>query len=228
MGSDKGPHELFQGILEAANEHDPALFFTVIATPAVIQELAPLSSSISSIRFQPVQEVIAMNDEPIRAVKTKSASSMVIGIKLLKKKKIDAFLTCGHTGALITSASLSLPKIPHIRRPALLVSLPSATGFISVIDVGGNLHSKAELLYQYAEMGQAFHKKAYKMERPKIGLLNIGVESRKGTLVLQEAFKLLSSHPDFIGNIEAQGAFSGGVDVLVTNLNSARGSANRT
>lgn len=218
MGSDTSPAELFPAVIQAAQEWGREATFLVLAAPGTIVELKEQlkGSSVPDIRFQTTEEVISMGDEPIEAVRQKKNSSLVRGVRLLRKKKIDALVTTGNTGALITAASLLLTKTPGIRRPALLAALPSAKGFVSVIDVGGNVQCKASLLYQYAILGSRYHRQAYGIDIPQIGLLNIGNESKKGTLEHQEAFRLLSGLSGFRGNVEGREVFSGEIDVLVT------------
>lgn len=214
MGSDRSPQELFKAVIQAAEAY-PHLVFVVLATESAIQELKPLTSA-KNIHFYLVKEVIGMEEEPVRAIRTKRNSSLVVGIRLIKKSKLKAFVTTGNTGALIAAASVSLEKLPGIKRPALLATLPSVKGCVSVIDAGGSVLCKAPLLYQYALMGADYHRQIYGINAPRIGLLNVGNESKKGTLEHQEAFRLLSSHSGFVGNVEGREIFEGKVDLLVT------------
>lgn len=209
MGSDTSPHELFKATLAAAKELGPQVSFLLFAKEQYWAEGLP-------IEFQLTQEVIHMADEPVQAIRSQKSASLVLGIKALKNKKIDAFISAGNTGALIAAASLFLPKLPGIKRPALLAFLPSKKGWVSVIDVGGNVQCKASLLHQYALLGIEHHRAAFGIEIPRVGLLNIGHESKKGTAEHQEAFELLSSLPNFIGNVEGRDVFFGDVEVLVT------------
>lgn len=214
MGSDRSPVELFPAVLAAAWESSTS--FVVLASDEAIALCKDACMGRKEIRFQPIHDIIEMTDDPIKAVREKKGSSLVQGVRLLKRKKVDAFITAGNTGALITAASLILNKLPGVKRPALLAVLPSATGFISVIDIGGNVQLKAAHLYQHALLGQAYHRKAYGTSIPKVGLLNVGYESKKGTREHQEAFALLSTLEGFIGNVEGRDVFSGKIDVLVT------------
>lgn len=215
MGSDRSHKELFEGVLKASRAYDSSHTFLVIATESAIQEIEEAYGK-TPIRFHKASEVILMTDEPLYAIKHKKNSSLLVGARLLKKKKIDALVTTGNTGALITAASLCLPKFPGIKRPALLATLPSAKGYVSVIDAGGTVQLRASLLHQYAKLGATYHRIVYGIDAPKLGLLNVGNESKKGTLEHQEAFKLLSSLPGFVGNVEGRGIFDGSIDVLVT------------
>lgn len=232
MGSDRSHQELYEAVLQAAQVYGASAQFLVFATPEAILDCESKGSH-KSIRFHRVKEVIFMTDDPVKAVRHKKSSSLVEGMRFLKQKKINALVSTGNTGAIVTSASLTLNKLPDIKRPALIAAIPSDKGYLSVLDVGGSVQLKASLLYQYALLGSKYHQAAFGVESPRIGLLNVGRESKKGTLVHQEAFQLLSSLPDFVGNVEGRQLFDGTVDVLVTDgftgnvlLKSAEGVSN--
>lgn len=229
MGSDSSPSVLFKAVIQAAELLGPSNSFVLFATQEVVdklsQEYHPALSSLHSapIIFHIVTEEITHNDEPLYAVRHKKGSSLILGIRLLKKRQIDAFVSAGNTGALIASSTLSLRMIPGIDRPALLAIMPAKNGRLAVLDVGGNVACKAKHLAQFAKMGAAFQRCNYHIQKPRIGLLNIGVESKKGTSELRQAYQLLSessldpqARMEFAGNIEAREVFKGKIDVLVT------------
>lgn len=234
MGSDTSPIVLFDAVLQMAEELDQSSSLIVLATHEVVQELVRIphptlsSPHTGRIIFHVVTEVITMGDEPLYAVRHKKASSLVTGIRLLKKRHIDAFISTGNTGALITSATLSLSLLPGIRRPALLSLFPTKRGAVAVVDVGGNVSCKAHHLVQFAHMGAAYQRCRLGIEAPVVGLLNIGVESKKGTSELRQVYQTLEAQSKalevdgkpkyihFYGNIEGREVFQGKVDVLVT------------
>lgn len=216
MGSDRSPVELYEAVHHAA-KLNPAFQFIIILTEQALLEIG--AKLPPNIKAKVTPDVITMGDEPLRAIKNKKASSLLVGVKMVKKKKIDALITAGNTGALIASATLSLRKNPNIKRPALLATLPTLKGPVSVLDVGGTVQCKAPLLAQFASLGVEYHRKAYSIPRPRFGLLNIGVESKKGTSERQVAYELLeklSIDGTFIGNVEGRDLFSGNIDVIVT------------
>lgn len=226
MGSESSPHILFESVLKAYQQLD-GTDLIVFATPQVVDSLltsfnpASFSSKAPArIQFQRVSEVIEMADAPLTSIRQKKNSSLVVGIKFLRKRQIDAFVSAGNTGALIASAALSLPLLPGIRRPALLATLPTKKGYVAVIDVGGNVSCKAQHLVQFAQIAAAYQRCAQGIAVPKVGLLNIGVESKKGSSELQQAYQtlqgLVSDRMQFIGNIEGRELFQGKADVLVT------------
>jgi len=224
MGSDRSPHVLFDAVIQSAKQLDPSVELLVITTKECAESFASRvpTTSAAKIEFYFAPDVINMRDEPLLAVRHKKGSSLVVGVKLLKKKALDAFVTSGNTGALITCATLMLPFFPGIRRPALLALLPTETGSVAVIDVGGNVSCKAHHLVQFAEMGLAFQSCHRGIEKPRIGLLNIGIESKKGTREVQQAYQVLKEKEEqgaplhFVGNVEGREVFQGKVDLLVT------------
>jgi glycerol-3-phosphate acyltransferase PlsX len=234
MGGDNPPELLMPAIIRAVEQLPHDHLFLVIATGPVIQQLtALLASSLSKqarsrVSFHECADVITMTDDPLTAVRHKKNSSLVQGIHLLKKKNIDAFVSCGNTGALIASAAISLSRLDGISQPALLATLPTERGPVAVLDAGGNLLNKAQHLVKLAFLGAAYQRALQGVETPTLGLLNVGVESRKGTNEVRQAYEILKSYCEdtaargkepafrFSGNIEGRDVFKGVVDVLVT------------
>lgn len=234
MGSDSSPSIIFDAVIQALDKLEPSLRLIVLATQSVIDELQPKAKTVlfpdklARLSFFLASDYIHMNDDPLTALRQKKGSSMAMGIRLLKKKQIDAFVSAGNTGALIASSTISLPKFPGITRPALLAVLPTQTGSVAVVDIGGSVSCKAHHLLKYAYMGAAYQKCTTGIEVPRVGLLNIGVESKKGTSVVRQAYQLLKEacelenernqtpYMEFHGNIEGKDVFHGKVDVLVT------------
>jgi len=234
MGSDTLPHLLFEAVLLAAKHFGPPHSLVVFVTPLVVDQLKSLMESElehkfhNTISFHLVTESIDMNDEPLGAVRRKKKSSIMEGMRLLKKKQIDAFVSSGNTGALVAGATLSLSRLPGVARPALLALLPTEKNLVCVLDVGGNTTCKAHHLVQFAYLGAAFQKAMGITHIPSVGLLNVGSESKKGTQEIRQAYDLLKAHcqeltisgmapyMNFVGNIEGRDVFKGAVNVLVT------------
>jgi len=225
MGSDRSPALLFKAI-EAAAEEYPEIDLVVFVTQAALDEILLQASARFPLRrahleFQVVSDVIEMHEEPLIAIRQKKNSSLALGIKFLRKRYLDGFVSPGNTGALIAGATLSLPLLPGIKRPALLATLPTEKGSVAIIDVGGNVSCKAYHLAQFAQLGVAYQRSCEGIEQPRVGLLNIGVESKKGTSEIRQAYLLLQAMAEreemlFIGNVEGRDVFQGAVDVLVT------------
>ena len=159
-----------------------------------------------------------MEEPPLFAVRRKKDSSMAAGMRLLREKKIDAFVSSGNTGALVAFSKLHLPMLPQIERPALLVMMPTAKGKVAVLDVGANISPKPHHLVSYALLGALYRQCMLGEKNPTVGLLNIGVEEQKGTQELKETYKTLQNKfgSHFLGNIEGMEVFQGKIDVLVT------------
>jgi phosphate acyltransferase len=221
MGNDSFPIDLFYGIEQAAKQlSDVELIFFL--DQSVFDFINSNFSSHPSIKFVICQNFIRMDDDPLIALRTKKQSSLVLGVQDLKNGNIDAFISAGNTGAIIASATLLLPRLPTIKRTALLATMPSEKGEVAIIDVGGNISYKASHLLQFAEMGSAFYHSYYNHKKPTVALLNIGTESKKGTSEIKLAYELLSAPTnqknfDFIGNIEGKDVFKGVANVIVTN-----------
>lgn len=223
MGGESSPIMLFEGVLHAVQSF-PELFITVLATSSAVQQISSyngfqpvLEKFGKHLDLQNVSQIIEMDDDPLTAIRLKKKSSLIVGLELLKEKQVDAFVTSGNTGALIGGATLFIPLLGGIKRPALLANLPTKTGKVSIIDVGGNVRARADHLIQFARMGAAYQHCCLGVEFPKVGLLNVGLESKKGTLELRKAYEgLQNSNLFFIGNVEGRALFDGIADVLIT------------
>lgn len=215
MGGDHSPHQLFDAIIQAATYLGPDYSLHAFLDQ---KTAGLLPDTFSNIFLHITDEVIEMGDEPLSAIRHKKNSSIVLGLRQLKKKSLDAFVSLGNTGALIAGAALILPKLPGIKRPALLATLPAAIGRISILDVGGSVTTKAEHLTQFARMGACFERVHFGISNPNVGLLNVGAESKKGTSEHRLAYQVLSEMKElnFIGNLEGFEVFQGKAHVVVT------------
>lgn len=216
MGSDTQPLELLHAIYRFADQLPPTAHVTLFGTTEII---SGQHSPSPNIALHIVQEYISMDEAPLSAIRNKKQSSICVGIKMLKEKRLHAFVSAGNTGALMCAAKLSLPMLTGINRPALLTLLPTLRNEIAVLDVGANISCKTRHLIEFALIGATFQK-VRGISNPKVGLLNIGSEAKKGTPELREAYacleKMAPSQLDFAGNIEARDVFQGEIDVLVT------------
>ena len=166
-------------------------------------------------------ETIEMEDVPTQAIKHKKDSSMVVGFNMLKADEGDVFISAGNSGALLTGATLLVGRIKGVDRPAIAPMLPSYKKGLMLVDAGANTNCKPINLLQFAEFANIYLKKIYNIEKPAIGLLNIGTEETIGNDLMKESYKLLKEKSNdyginFIGNVEGREAFSGEVDAVVT------------
>lgn len=225
MGSDCSPTVLYEGV-ECSLQDLPTVTFVLFVTQVVLDQLLLRLLSLppehaSRILFRVASEVIEMDEAPILALHQKQHSSLSLGLDLLNGCELDAFVSAGNTGALIAGTALSLPLFPGVTRPALLALLPTETGNVVVIDVGGSVSCKATQLVQFARLGAAYQRCCFSIPRPRVGLLNIGIELNKGTPELCKTYQQMQMSInqvdlEFIGNIEGGDVFEGVVDVLVT------------
>lgn len=221
MGSDTPCDHLHEGAVSAANDLSDQCEIVVLVTQS---GLDLITNRHERIEYLVADEEVLMHEAPLWVVRKKQNSTMLRGIKLLKEKNVDAFVSSGNTGAMTAYSSLELEKLPGITRPALLTELPTQRGRAAILDVGANVTYKPESFFEYALLGSAYQKVRKREPHPKIGLLNIGVEVRKGTQKLQAAYQYFDQRRplleqkglQFEGNVEARDLFHGDIDVLVT------------
>lgn len=221
MGNDRSPNFLFDAVIQASKELGSQFQLVAYLNQSALDSLTDDQKKFNApdcakIAFHLTDDVIEMGDDPLFAIRHKKNSSLVVGLKQLKKESINAFVSLGNTGALIAASTLTLPLLPGIKRPALLATLPASIGRISILDVGGNVSSKAIHLARFAVMGACFERVHFGISKPTIGLLNVGAESKKGTEEHQKAYQLLQAMPSFIGNLEGFEVFEGKANVVVT------------
>lgn len=209
MGSDHSPAVLLDALRDISPQEGIEL--VVIGSP----DLAQLSPFI----FHSAHDFIAMSDNPVTALRKKKGASVLVGLRLLKQGKIDAFVSAGNTGSLVLGAKIILSTLPKVQRPAFLSFMPTKKHPVAVLDLGANVQCKATHLVQFAILASAYLR-IKGVENPKIGLLNIGEEPLKGTSELRLAYhqlKTLAKAPfKFSGNIEGKSVFDGDVDALIT------------
>ncbi len=214
MGGDHGPKESVKGA-EKAIKSFPDLEIMLIGDEAEIKKHLTTEERITIIH---TNEVITGDDEPVRAVRRKKNASMVLAAQRVKDGLADACISAGNTGALMAAGLFVVGRIDGIDRPALSPTLPTidGNGFV-LLDVGANADAKPEHLYQYGLMGSVYAEKVRNIEKPRVGLLNIGTEEKKGNELTKQAFALLKdANFNFIGNVEARDLLNGVADVVVT------------
>jgi phosphate acyltransferase len=214
MGGDNAPKEIVLGAMKAIQQY-PDLHITLVGDEAQIKTYLTDHERIDIIH---TEEVILGTDEPVRAVRRKKNASMVLAAQLVSEGNADACISAGNTGALMAAGLFVVGRIEGIDRPALTPTLPTigGEGFL-LLDVGANVDAKPDHLLQYAIMGSIYSEKVRGVTNPRVGLLNIGTEEKKGTELTKQTFELLKSAPiNFIGNVEARDLLDGAADVVVT------------
>lgn len=217
MGGDFAPEEIVKGAVAAAAEIEDEI--VIVGDPDAIREqLKKNRYTGKQISIEPAHDVITMEDSPVKAIKRKTDSSMVVGLNMVKDGKGDMFVSAGNTGALIVGARLLLGRIRGIDRPALASIYPNMDGGEPnlLVDAGASSESKALNLLEYGLMGSIYAEKVWGRNDPKVGLVNLGAEETKGTSVTKDAYKMLSdSKLNFIGNVEGRDLPRGACDVIV-------------
>lgn len=214
MGGDHAPKEIVLGAMKAIQAFQD-LQIILVGDETRIKEHLVSSERISIVH---TCEVILGTDEPVRAVRRKKDASMVLAAKLVAEAQADGCISAGNTGALMAAGLFVVGRIEGIDRPALAPTLPTlgGEGFL-LLDVGANVDAKPENLLQNAIMGSIYCEKVREISNPRVGLLNIGTEEKKGNDLSKHAFELLKdSNLNFIGNVEARDLLEGVADVVVT------------
>lgn len=216
MGGDYAPHQIVEGAVEAACEHDIDVLL-VGQSDAIRAELDRCKFDGSNIHIHQAEETISMGEDPVRAIRRKPNSSIVVGLNMVRNGKADAFVSGGSTGAVTAAALLILGRKKHISRPALGVTFETSAGSTLLLDVGANSDCKPQNLVQFANMGHIYMQRIFGIPKPRIGLLSSGEETTKGNKLARSTYPLLAkSEMNFIGNVEGQDIPKGGVDVIVT------------
>lgn len=214
MGGDHAPEALVHGALEA-QQMDDSLELYLVGNKELLSEFLPASLP-EHIHIISTSQVVSMQDNGSRVLKEKPDSSMVKGIELLKDGVVEAFISAGHTGAMLSVATLKLGRIKGAKRPALGAYIPTETGGKILCDVGANPDAKPRHLMQFAVMASLYLDHVEDIKKPKVGLVNIGTEPGKGSELYRETYELFKKEiPTFIGNVESRNIMTSDADVLI-------------
>lgn len=220
MGGDNAPGEIVKGAIQAAKARTD-LEIVLVGKEAEVNAAAAACGGLPErASIVNATEVIEMHDDPATAFKVKKDSSMTVGLTMLKNGEGDAFVSAGSTGALLSAGTLIVKRIRGIRRAAMAPLVPTAGKGVVLVDCGANAECTVEYLVQFAYLGSIYAAKALGVDKPRVGLLNIGTEDTKGDQLRRDAYQALKKageegHLNFIGNIEAKEAVKGGCDVVV-------------
>ena len=207
--------DIIKGAIDASKEFDKEVIL-VGREDFIKENLEELDYDKERIEIINASENIENNEEPVLALRKKKDSSIVKAMTLLKEKKADALISAGSTGALLGGGIFLVGRIKGIKRGVLPTLIPGLKSNTLVIDSGANMDTSPELLEEFAVLGDIFLREYYKIESPRIGLLNVGAEEGKGNKLYKEAYqKLKESDLNFIGNIEAREIMDNNVDLLV-------------
>lgn len=217
MGGDFGPRVTVPAALAVLREY-PSLRLTLVGDEA---QISPCLSGVTAAERERLSvlhttEVVTMDDKVAVALRQKKQSSMRLAINLVHDKSVQACVSAGNTGALMAVSRFVLKTHANIDRPAILTALPTTKGHVHMLDLGANVDSQPEHLLQFAQMGSVVAEVLDGIERPRVGLLNIGEEEIKGNDLIKRTDELLrASGLNYIGYVEGDGVFKGQADVVV-------------
>ncbi len=218
-GGDKAPLAILEGALQASEDLPKSITLVLFGNAKEIQSFLDQNPSLTKfVRVEACGDPIEMGDHPAKAWASKPDSSIVKGFMAHKKGDIDAFISAGNSGALLVGSHRVLGVVEGVQRPCITSVMPKENGGMGILlDAGINPDSKPELLRQFAIMGARYTEMVYNLDNPKVGLINIGTEPGKGSLVCQQAYETLSQDPNinFIGNIESRDLYNDKADVMV-------------
>ncbi len=216
MSGDNAPLEILKGVSLAAKEYKDHTLMLVGDENTISDVAVKNEIDLSGIEIIHAQSVITMEDNPLCVIRSKKDSSMSVGLKALADGKVDAFVSAGNTGALITGATIIVKRIVGINRAAIASVLP-LTNPVLLMDSGANLSVTSDNICQFAFMGAKYMEKIYGIDRPRVGQLNNGTEYNKGNALQIESYQMLSECGlEFVGNVEGKAVPFDVCDVLVT------------
>ncbi len=216
MGGDHGPPVTLPAALTVAKERSD-IQFVLVGQEEIIQPFLQQSArGVPNLRLHHASQVVAMDESPSVAMRTKKDSSMRVAINLVKDGTAQACVSAGNTGALMATARYVLKTLSGIDRPAIISTLPTMKGHTRMLDLGANVDTEAEQLVQFALMGSVLTEAIDGKREPTVGLLNIGEEEIKGNEQVKQAAALLAASPlNYVGYVEGDDIYKGTVDVVV-------------
>jgi glycerol-3-phosphate acyltransferase PlsX len=217
FGSDNAPLPEIIGAVLAVRENYCDKVILVGDEDIIKRELSKHKYPKNKIEVVHSKDVISMEDDPTTAARTKHDSSMVKALTLYKEGKADAFLSAGNTGAIMAASLFTIGRIKNVLRPAIAITFPTVISTEIILDVGANVDCEPEYLEQFGIIGSLYAKFTYNNPNPRVALLNIGEESKKGNELTKKAYKLLSENSaiNFIGNIEGKDVLKGTTEVII-------------
>ncbi|QDW73967.1 phosphate acyltransferase PlsX [Lachnospiraceae bacterium KGMB03038] len=217
MGGDNAPGEIVKGAVEAVAERRDIQVCLVGREDVIRKELDKNGYSGNQIQIVPAQEVIETAEPPVNAIRKKKDSSIVVGMKMVKEEKADAFVSAGSSGAILVGGQVIVGRLKGVERPPLAPLIPTASGVSLLVDCGANVDARPSHLVQFAKMGSIYMEHVVGIRNPKVGIVNIGAEEEKGNALVKETFPLLKETKGihFIGSVEAREIPRGQADVVV-------------
>lgn len=219
LGGDYAPQAPLDGVCLALAELDASVRLVLIGDQDQISEhLKAKGIDPSAVDVVHTTEVIEMGEHPVKAFSKKQNSTIAVGLKMMLAGQLDAFASCGNTGAMLVGSMYTVKSVPGVIRPCITTAFPKENGgFNILLDVGSNADCKPDVLYQFGILGKLYAEHVFGLKEPRVALLNIGEEPEKGNLVAQAAYELMKESNDFkfVGNVEGRDVFGDHADVIV-------------
>ena len=218
MGGDFGPQPNLDGAIAALKEN-PDLHVTLVGdAPSLEMFVSKSGFSSDRLTLKPADGWVEMSEKPVEALRSKPNCSIIVCWQMMATQQVDAVVSAGHTGAVVAAGLRTRLFLKGVKRPGIAVALPTTKGKTVLRDVGANPGARPEHLVQYGTMGSIYAREMLGIERPTVGIMNIGSEDGKGTDDVRESLALFAKSPfrdRFIGNVEGRDLYSGGADVVI-------------
>lgn len=217
MGGDNAPGEIVKGAVEAVLASEQVIIKLVGKEEVVKEELAKYEYDKERVEVVNATEVILTEEPPVKAIKSKKDSSIVVAMNMVKRGEADALVSAGSSGAILVGGQVIVGRIKGIERPPLAPLIPTKDGVSLLIDCGANVDARPSHLVQFAKIGSIYMENVVGIKKPRVAIVNIGAEEEKGNALVHETFPMLKNCPDinFIGSIEARDIPAGYADVIV-------------
>ncbi len=217
MGGNYAPAEIIKGVGQYISENNNnSVLIKLFALKEIAEKYIDLFKDNSFVEWHISDSFINMEDKPVETLQHNNRTTIGMALLEASKFKNSVVISAGNTGGFVASSVLTLGLIEGIRRPVIISVIPTATGQTALLDLGANIEPKALDMLTYAKMGKIYVQNMFSKKKVTIGLLNVGEEKGKGPRFIQEVYKLLKEEEEcFIGNIEGNEVFKGGVDVVI-------------
>lgn len=217
MGGDHAPGEIVKGAVDAVNEVNNIKVFLVGKAPRIHEELKKYQYRNEQIEVVNAEEEISCDESPVEAIRKKKDSSMVVAMKMVKDQTADAFVSAGSSGAILVGGQFVVGRIKGVKRAPLGAIMPTQKGVMLLLDAGANMDAKPEYLVEFAKMGSIYMEHVIGIKKPRVALVNIGVEEAKGNQLVKETAPMLRACEElnFTGSIEPRDVPFGAADVVV-------------